>query len=183
MASSSAERIGPFILGSTLGEGATGMCPDSWSSKTMRKNKTHQTSGKVKLAVHKDTGQRVAIKIIAKSKLTAAPNLRRKVEREIAVMRLFSHPFVIKLYDVLQTKQFLYVFSMHKKKIDSRIVLTCHKWRFLVLEHVEGGELFDYIVQKGRLSLEEAFHFFKQIILGLEYCHNLLIWFVSIVQS
>lgn len=43
------------------------------------------------------------------------------------------------------------------------------------MEHVEGGELFDYIVQKGRLSLEEAFRFFKQIILGVEYCHNLFI--------
>jgi BR serine/threonine kinase len=45
----------------------------------------------------------------------------------------------------------------------------------LIIEHVEGGELFDYIVQRGKLSLEEAFHFFKQIILGVEYCHKLLI--------
>jgi len=68
-------------------------------------------TGKVKLAVHKDTGQRVAIKIIQKSKLTAAPSLRKKIEREIAVMKLFSHPHVIKLFDVLQTKQYLYVFD------------------------------------------------------------------------
>ena len=37
--------------------------------------------------------------------------------------------------------------------------------------YVSGGELFDYIVQKGRLSEAEARHFFQQIIAGVEYCH------------
>jgi len=126
------EKIGPFILGETLGEGST---------------------GKVKLAVHKDTNQTVAIKIINKSILTNKPSLRRKVEREIAVMKLISHKHVIRLFDVLQTKKYL----------------------FLIIEHVEGGELFDYIVNKGRLSTEEAFQIFRQIIIGVEYCHNNLI--------
>lgn len=126
------EKIGPFILGETLGEGST---------------------GKVKLAVHKDTNQTVAIKIINKSILTNKPSLRRKVEREIAVMKLINHKHVIRLYDVLQTKKYL----------------------FLIIEHVEGGELFDYIVNKGRLSTEEAFQIFRQIIIGVEYCHNNLI--------
>ncbi|KAL0482125.1 serine/threonine-protein kinase [Acrasis kona] len=127
-----AEKIGPFILGETLGEGST---------------------GKVKQAVHKDTGQKVAIKIINKAILTDKPSLRRKVEREIAVMKLINHKHVIRLFDVLQTKKYL----------------------FLIIEHVEGGELFEYIVNNGRLSVEEAFHFFKQILEGLEYCHQNLI--------
>lgn len=126
------EKIGPFILGETLGEGST---------------------GKVKLAIHKDTNQKVAIKIINKSILTNKPSLRRKVEREIAVMKLINHKHVIRLFDVLQTKKYL----------------------FLIIEHVEGGELFDYIVNKGRLSTEEAYQIFRQIIIGVEYCHNNLI--------
>jgi serine/threonine protein kinase len=126
------EKIGPFILGETLGEGST---------------------GKVKAAVHKDTGEKVAIKIINKAILTDNIKLKKKIEREIDVMKLMKHKHVIKLYDVLQSKKYL----------------------FLIIEHVEGGELFDYIVKKGRLSVEEAFHFFKQIIEGIEYCHQNLI--------
>ncbi len=37
---------------------------------------------------------------------------------------------------------------------------------------VQAGELFDYIVEKGRLLEEEARHFFQQIISGVEYCHR-----------
>lgn len=43
------------------------------------------------------------------------------------------------------------------------------------MEHVEGGELFDYLVKKGRLTENEAVGFFQQIILGVDYCHNHLI--------
>jgi serine/threonine protein kinase len=34
------------------------------------------------------------------------------------------------------------------------------------------GELFDYIVEKGRLMEDEARNFFQQIISGVEYCHR-----------
>lgn len=37
---------------------------------------------------------------------------------------------------------------------------------------VQAGELFDYIVEKGRLLEDEARHFFQQIISGVEYCHR-----------
>jgi 5'-AMP-activated protein kinase catalytic alpha subunit len=36
----------------------------------------------------------------------------------------------------------------------------------------QAGELFDYIVEKGRLHEDEARHFFQQIISGVEYCHR-----------
>ena len=36
----------------------------------------------------------------------------------------------------------------------------------------QAGELFDYIVEKGRLLEDEARHFFQQIISGVEYCHR-----------
>lgn len=37
---------------------------------------------------------------------------------------------------------------------------------------MEGGELFDYLVKKGRLDPPEALILFQQIISGIEYCHN-----------
>ena len=45
--------------------------------------------------------------------------------------------------------------------------------RFIILDHVEGGELFDYLVGKGRLDPSEALFFFQQIISGIEYLHEL----------
>lgn len=50
--------------------------------------------------------------------------------------------------------------------------------RYLVLEHVSGGELFDYLVKKGRLTPKEARKFFRQIISALDFCHNHSIWSV-----
>mmetsp|Transcript_21187 Transcript_21187/g.36379 ORF Transcript_21187/g.36379 Transcript_21187/m.36379 type:complete len:717 (+) Transcript_21187:149-2299(+) len=126
------QHIGPFILGKTLGVGST---------------------GKVKLGIHKDTGQKVAIKIVKKEFLESKPSLRKKVEREIAVMKLIDHPNVLRLFDVFETISHL----------------------FLVLEHIEGGELFDYLVKKGRLDPQEAHRFFRQILSGLHYCHKQLI--------
>lgn len=34
---------------------------------------------------------------------------------------------------------------------------------YLILEYVEGGELFDYLVSKGRLHGDEALHYFQQM--------------------
>lgn len=35
-----------------------------------------------------------------------------------------------------------------------------------------GGELFQYIVDRGRMPEEEARRFFQQIICAIEYCHR-----------
>lgn len=47
---------------------------------------------------------------------------------------------------------------------------------YLLLEHVSGGELFDYLVKKGRLMAKEARKFFRQIISALDFCHAYNIW-------
>lgn len=53
-----------------------------------------------------------------------------KIKREINNLRKFRHPHIIKLYEVLETDTDIY----------------------LVMEFVNGGELFDYIIQSGRVS-------------------------------
>lgn len=78
-----------------------------------------------------------------------------KVEREIAIMKLIDHPHVLGLSDVYENKKYLY----------------------LILEHVSGGELFDYLVKKGRLTPKEARKFFRQIISALDFCHSHSIWY------
>lgn len=49
-----------------------------------------------------------------------------------------------------------------------------------MLEHVSGGELFDYLVKKGRLTPKEARKFFRQIISALDFCHSHSIWSVAL---
>ena len=51
-------------------------------------------------------------------------------------------------------------------------VTIAYRVRYLVLEHVEGGELFNHILQNGRLSEPESIRIFRQIIAALSYCHS-----------
>lgn len=46
---------------------------------------------------------------------------------------------------------------------------------FMIMEYVSGGELFDYIVNNGKLQESEARRFFQQIISGVDYCHRHMI--------
>jgi len=98
--------------------------------------------------VHCVTGKKVAIKIVNREKLSES--VLQKVEREISIMKLIEHPHVLGLYDIYDNRKYLY----------------------LILEHVSGGELFDYLVKKGRLTPKEARRFFRQIISALDFCHS-----------
>ncbi|XP_027123585.1 SNF1-related protein kinase catalytic subunit alpha KIN10-like [Coffea eugenioides] len=109
----------------------------------------HGSFGKVKIAEHVLTGYKVAVKILNRRKMKT-PDMEEKVRREIKICRLFVHPHIIRLYEVIETPADIYV----------------------VMEYVKSGELFDYIVEKGRLQEDEARHFFQQIISGVEYCHK-----------
>lgn len=57
--------------------------------------------GRVKLGVHRHTGEQVAIKIISKAHLAANPAIEKAVRREIAIMKLVHHPNVMSLIDVI----------------------------------------------------------------------------------
>ncbi|KDD75259.1 protein kinase, partial [Helicosporidium sp. ATCC 50920] len=105
--------------------------------------------GKVKVAEHVLTGHKVAIKILNRRKIRQM-DMDEKVRREIKILRLFMHPHIIRLYEVVETNSDIYV----------------------IMEYVRSGELFDYIVEKGRLVEDEARHFFQQIVSGVEYCHR-----------
>jgi 5'-AMP-activated protein kinase catalytic alpha subunit len=94
------------------------------------------------------TGHKVAVKILNKAKIKQL-GMEEKVQREINILHLCTHPHIIRLYEVIDTPTDI----------------------FLVNEYVSGGELFDYIVSKGRLSADEARNFFHQIVSGVEYCH------------
>uniref|UniRef100_A0A667YRU7 Maternal embryonic leucine zipper kinase n=1 Tax=Myripristis murdjan TaxID=586833 RepID=A0A667YRU7_9TELE len=102
---------------------------------------------KVKLGRHILTGEKVAIKIIDKKDI--GDDLPR-VKVEIEAMKNLSHQHVCRLYHVIETAAKIY----------------------MVLEYCPGGELFDYIIAKDRLSEEETRVFFRQIVSALAYVHS-----------
>ncbi|KZT65662.1 Pkinase-domain-containing protein [Daedalea quercina L-15889] len=117
--------------------------------------------GRVRIARHSKTGQYAAVKIVSKTSLRSSrmsihglgddvERIMLSIEREIVVMKLIEHPNIMRLYDVWETSSELY----------------------LILEYVEGGELFDYLCEKGRLETSEALGFFQQIITAVRYCHR-----------
>lgn len=122
------KKIGQYRLEETLGTGAF---------------------GKVKRAEHLMTGHVVAVKILNREKVKNLDMLG-KIKREIQILKLFQHPHIIKLYQVISSPTDI----------------------FLMMEYVSGGELFDYIINHGKLEEKDARKFFQQIVSGVEYCHR-----------
>ncbi|KAI8870682.1 Pkinase-domain-containing protein [Ramicandelaber brevisporus] len=104
--------------------------------------------GKVKLARHDLTGCMVALKFINRSRVTKSEMVGR-VRREIQYLRLLRHPHIIKLYEIITTPADI----------------------ILVMEQGH-GELFNYIVKRGRLPEPEARKYFQQIVSAVDYCHQ-----------
>lgn len=108
------------------------------------------TFAKVKYAKNKETGEAVAIKIIDKERVILRHKMVHQIKREISTMKLIKHPNVVHLREVLASKQKVYI----------------------VLEYIDGGELFDKIVNVGRLGEDEARKYFQQLVHAVDYCHS-----------
>ena len=74
------------------------------------------------MGINEITKHKVAIKILNKRKIKSLGMLD-KIKREIKILKLFSHPHIIKLYEYIDTPSDI----------------------FVVLEFASGGELFDLI--------------------------------------
>ncbi|NWV00004.1 DAPK2 kinase, partial [Upupa epops] len=75
---------------------------------------------------------------------------RAQVEREVIILRQLQHPNIMRLHDVFASRAEM----------------------VLILELMEGGELFDFIAQKEMLSEEEAIEFLGQLLRGVQYLHT-----------
>ena len=107
------------------------------------------TFGKVKLALHKITQEKVAIKILEKKKITSKKDLER-IEKEIKYMKILNHPNIVKIYEIIEDENNFYI----------------------SMEYVPGGELFNYIVKNKRLTENEASFFYSQIIHIIKEIHK-----------
>ena len=109
-------------------------------------------SCKVKLA--KDAaGTRYAIKIIHSDE-----SFQELIDTEVSALAQLQHRNIVRLVEVNQGEQ-------HNPKKGKKNV------KFIVLELVGGGELFDFVALGGRLSEATARYYFKQLLDGLSFMH------------
>jgi len=124
------KRIGRYIIRGDIGKGSI---------------------GKVKLGENEKSGEKVAIKIIKKSSYEYNIKLNRKIKKEISLMRMVSHPNIIKLIEIIENKTYM----------------------FFVIQYAQNGDLFEAICQNKGLNSELSAHYLRQLVSGMEYLHSL----------
>ena len=123
------KQIGDYILNEAIVEGS---------------------NSQVFQATHIPTGEKVAIKVLNKVKLNSQPEIKKKAENEISILKKMFHKNIIKLFEIMETSQRLYI----------------------VTEYCEGGDLYNYISTRGHLSERQSCKFFHEIIEALSYLHS-----------
>ena len=100
------------------------------------------------------TCNRFAMKIIAKKHFTMlgaqAHTFNQQIQAECNILQGLDHPCIIRVYDVYDTLNAVYI----------------------ILELVEGGELFDRIVASGQFDEPTSKFLFRQMCLGVKYLHD-----------
>ncbi|KAJ7709208.1 hypothetical protein B0H14DRAFT_3902885 [Mycena olivaceomarginata] len=123
--------LGDYTLSKTLGAGSM---------------------GKVKLATHNITGEKLAVKILPRTMSTAPKDASKETRtlREAALSMLLHHPYICGMREMIVHQHHYY----------------------MVFEYVNGGQMLDYIISHGRLRERVARKFARQIASALDYCHR-----------
>ena len=87
--------------------------------------------GLVKLGINKHTKEKVAIKIMNKKKIDSSDI--ELMRTEIEILKIFQHPNIIRLYDIFENIDYIYI----------------------IMEYCPGGDLFSYLEQRKFKILEE----------------------------
>lgn len=133
-------QLGDYILGQTLGEGEFGKVKLGWPKRGLMQ----LPNGQVRPDVQ------VAIKLIRKDSINGSRTRLNKIRREVSILRYVCHPNIVKLFDVIETTQYIGI----------------------ILEYASGGELFDFILVHRYLKDNIASKLFAQLISGVSYLHK-----------
>lgn len=99
-------------------------------------------------AISISTGQKIAVKVVRKYELNASQ--RTNILKEVQIMRGINHSSIVKLYSFSESPEHY----------------------FLVLELMEGGELFHQIVKLTYFSENLSRHVILQVAQGIRYLHE-----------
>ncbi|XP_064612778.1 serine/threonine-protein kinase Chk2-like isoform X2 [Liolophura sinensis] len=110
--------------------------------------------GEVKLAFEKGSCKKFAVKIISKKKFSVGGktpvNMASHVMSEVRILKSLKHPCIIGIEDVVDSPDTLYI----------------------VLELVEGGELFDRVINAGKIEEPVSKLLFYQMVCAVKYLHD-----------
>ena len=107
----------------------------------------------VRLATHKASGKNYAVKCIKDSGLNQED--REALELEVKILKEMDHPNIMNLVDYMAETD-----------------ASGKKTHFLVTELLEGGELFDRIVEKEYYSEREARDLVLLLLKAIKYIHD-----------
>ena len=141
------------------------------------------TFGKVKAGTHIITGEKVAIKILEKSRIIEVADVKR-VTREIKILKRNRHRNIIQVsaprpapppaphpHPICVARRlpplFTHVYGQLYDVLDTPTTI------YLIMENADGGEMFDYIVSHQRVTEDLACMFFHQLVDGAEYLHQM----------
>ncbi|OHT05980.1 CAMK family protein kinase [Tritrichomonas foetus] len=109
----------------------------------------HGSFSVVRQAMIPSTKDVYACKIIPKINFKER-NLAKRFQLEIRVMQQLHHPNIVQINDIFKDKNYYYV----------------------IIEYLNGGNLFDYVVRKRRLDEDEAKYYMYRILLAVDYMHS-----------
>ncbi|KAL4464498.1 hypothetical protein ABPG72_003908 [Tetrahymena utriculariae] len=121
--------------------------------KDPKKNKTQLgvgSFGEVKLAIHKKSGAKFAIKIMNLKNMNSFQEIQG-IEREVRVHSLLKHPNIIEYHDSFQENEFI----------------------FIVLDYASNGNLYSLLYKKRSFSEKEAYKYFSQTCEAIKYLHSI----------
>ncbi|CAI5988136.1 unnamed protein product [Closterium sp. NIES-64] len=134
--------------------------------------------GTVRRCVEKATGARFACKSILKSRLTSESE-RHDVRREVVLMqRLAAGASCGATSGAAGAASATGAgvapagYSPHAGVVQLRAVFEDDAAVHMIMELCDGGELFDEIVRRGRLSERDAAQVFSQIVSAVAFCHS-----------
>ena len=121
-----------------------------YTTYTLKSELGSGSYGRVVSAIHNQTHESRAIKII--NKLTIkSDETRSKIMNEVEILKNLDHPNIVKLYEFHEDDTNLY----------------------LVMELCTGGELLDSIISNGNFDEAQAVLYLKQILSAVVYLHSL----------
>lgn len=105
-------------------------------------------NGVVRLATNKAKNQKFAVKAFKTANINA--DVKAQLESEVEIVLSMDHPHIIRLFAVYESDEFLH----------------------LVMECMEGGELFDRVMMRKRFTERDAAEAVWQMLLSINYLHS-----------
>ena len=106
--------------------------------------------GKVNLGLNILTGRIVAVKSFNKNNAELTGDNMKKIKYETDLMKKLNHPNITKILEMFEDE----------------------KYFLIIMEYINGGNLFSFVKKRRKLSEKTAKFLFRQIILGIKYIHE-----------